>query len=93
MKLENINYIGNKTAYILRQNNIWTPYDLVMNFPKSYENYNIINLNEAKHNEVITVIGRILNIEHFKAKVHVIKLLIKVEKFQVSALILINHFY
>jgi len=87
MKLENINYIGNKTAYILRQNNIWTPYDLVMNFPKSYENYNIINLNEAKHNEVITVIGRILNIEHFKAKVHVIKLLIKVEKFQVSALI------
>lgn len=92
MKLEDISYIGNKTRYILRENNIWTPYDLVMNFPKSYENYNIINFNEAKHNQVITIIGEILKIEHFKAKVHVIKLLIKVEEFQVSALIFNQQF-
>ncbi|MGI6781254.1 MAG: ATP-dependent DNA helicase RecG [Acholeplasmataceae bacterium] len=87
MKLEDVNKIGKKTANQLRRNNIWSPYDLVMTFPKSYENYNIINFNEAKHNEVITIIGTIIKIESFKTKIHLIKLLVKVDQFQTSAVI------
>ena len=97
MKLEDIYKIGTKTANTLRKNNIWSPYDLVMTFPKSYENYNIIDFNEAKHKQIITVLGHILKIESFKAKVHVIKVLLKTDQFQVTSLIfnqpfLLNNF-
>lgn len=87
MKLEELYKIGKKTAFQLRQNNIWTPYDLVMNFPKSYENYNIIDFSTAKHLDVITVVGVVLKIESFTKNINIIKLLVKVEEFQVTATI------
>jgi len=80
MKLENVFGIGKKTAYKLRNSNIWNPYDLVMTFPKSYENYNITNFYQTRHLDIITVIGKIVKIESFTKNINIIKLVLKVDK-------------
>lgn len=87
MKLEDIFGIGKKTAHKLRSNNIWTPYDLITTFPKSYENYTVTDFYDAKHQEVITIIGKIVKIDTFTKNINIIKLLIEVDKVLTTAII------
>jgi ATP-dependent DNA helicase RecG len=60
VKLDSIKGIGPQTLRILRDNGIWSAYDLVSYLPKGYEDFSIINLNDARHKDVITVLGKIL---------------------------------
>ena len=80
MKLEDVFGIGKKTASKLRNSNIWSPYDLILTFPKSYENYNITNFYNAKHLDIITVIGKITKIESFQKRINIIKLVLEVDQ-------------
>lgn len=60
VKLDSIKGIGPQTLRILRDNGIWSAYDLVSYLPKGYEDFSIVNLNDARHKDVITVLGKIL---------------------------------
>jgi ATP-dependent DNA helicase RecG len=56
-KLETIKGVGPSILRILRNQGIWTTYDLILRIPKSYEEFSIISLDRARHQEVITVSG------------------------------------
>ena len=60
VKLDQIKGIGPQTLRILRNNSIWSAYDLVSHLPKGYEDFSIMHLNDARHKDVITVLGKIL---------------------------------
>ena len=60
VKLDQIKGIGPQTLRILRNNGIWSAYDLVLHLPKGYEDFSITQLNDARHKDVITVLGKIL---------------------------------
>ncbi len=60
VKLDQIKGIGPSTLRILRNNGIWSAYDLVLRIPKGYEDFSIMTLHDAKHKEVITVLGKIM---------------------------------
>jgi ATP-dependent DNA helicase RecG len=51
--------IGEETAEALREMGIVTIEDLLNHFPFRYEDYRVCNLEEAKHDEKITVTGKI----------------------------------
>lgn len=55
IKLDQIKGVGPNTLKILRQNNIWSTYDLVLNYPKTYEDFTITSIDQAKHNDVVTL--------------------------------------
>lgn len=59
VKLDQIKGIGPSTLRILRNNGIWSAYDLVSHLPKGYEDFSITTLHDAKHKDVITVLGKI----------------------------------
>lgn len=61
VKLDTIKGIGPQTLNILRKHNIWSAYDLVSYVPKGYEDYTITTMKEAKHQDSITVIGKIVS--------------------------------
>lgn len=60
VKLDQIKGIGPSTLRILRNNGIWSAYDLVSHLPKGYEDFSIMSLHDAKHKEIITVLGKIM---------------------------------
>lgn len=58
-KLSEVYGVGPKTLKILRDKGIWTTYDLVLNTPKSYEDYSFSAIDRLKHKESITILGTI----------------------------------
>ncbi len=58
-KLDQIKGVGPKTLYVLRQKKIWSTYDLVLNYPKTYQDFTIDQINRLKHKDKITVSGKI----------------------------------
>lgn len=61
VKLDQIKGIGPQTLKTLRQHSIWSTYDLVSYLPKGYEDFSITSMHEAKHQESITVLGKIVS--------------------------------
>lgn len=59
VKLDQIKGIGPSTLRILRNHGIWSAYDLVSHLPKGYEDFSITTLHDAKHKDIITVLGKI----------------------------------
>jgi len=59
IKLDQIKGIGPQTLRILRNQGIWSTYDLVSRVPKGYEDFSITDLHDAKHKDVLTVLGKI----------------------------------
>lgn len=57
IKLDQVKGIGPSTLRILRNNHLWSTYDLVSFLPKSYEDFSITDFHQAKHKEIITVLG------------------------------------
>ena len=58
-KLDQVKGVGPKTLYIFRQNNIWSTYDLILKYPKMYQDFSIDQINHLKHKDKITVSGKI----------------------------------
>lgn len=58
-KLSEVYGVGPKTLKILRDKGIWTTYDLVLNTPKSYEDYSFSSIANVTHKESITIQGKI----------------------------------
>jgi ATP-dependent DNA helicase RecG len=59
VKLDQVKGIGPQTLRILRNQGIWSTYDLVSHVPKGYEDFSITDLHDAKHKDVLTVLGTI----------------------------------
>lgn len=57
IKLDQVKGIGPQTLRILRNQGIWSTYDLVSRVPKGYEDFSITDLHDAKHKDVLTVLG------------------------------------
>jgi len=60
IKLDQIKGIGPNTLRILRNNHIWSTYDLVLNYPKSYEDFSITSLERANDKDTLTVQASII---------------------------------
>ncbi len=58
-KLDQVKGVGPKTLYHLRQQKIWSTYDLVLRYPKTYQDFSIDQINHLKHKEKVTVSGKI----------------------------------
>lgn len=56
-KLDTIKGVGPNILRILRSQGIWSTYDLILRVPKSYEEFSIISLDRARHQEVVTLSG------------------------------------
>ena len=54
IKLNSVKGIGPSTLRILRNQGIWSTYDLVLNYPKRYEDFSITSLDRTKDKEIIT---------------------------------------
>ncbi|CCV64776.1 ATP-dependent DNA helicase [Alteracholeplasma palmae J233] len=79
VSLEEIKNIGPKTLYQLRQNNIWSTYDLILTRPKRYENYILSSIETVSNNEVITIYANIHSeIKNFKKNVLMTNFKVKV---------------
>ena len=88
MRLEDIKGIGKKTAWNLRQYGIWNVQDLINYIPKKYENFEIKNFNELKHNDDVTLIAEIISFNVFQqSKTHLIKLVVKNNIFRINVLV------
>ncbi|MFT8319450.1 MAG: ATP-dependent DNA helicase RecG [Bacillus sp. (in: firmicutes)] len=57
--LDQIKGIGSETKKQLEEMNIYTIYDLLEYFPYRYEDYRLRNLEEIKHEEKVTVEGKV----------------------------------
>ena len=55
IKLQEIKGIGPSMLRILRNHNIWSTYDLILNYPKSYQDFTIVSLDKALDRDTITV--------------------------------------
>jgi ATP-dependent DNA helicase RecG len=55
IKLDQIKGVGPQILRILRNKGIWTTYDLILTYPKSYEDFSITSLDQAIDRDVITV--------------------------------------
>jgi ATP-dependent DNA helicase RecG len=60
IKLDQVKGIGPKLLYILRNKNIWSTYDLILNYPKTYEDFSIDQINQLKHKDKITISAKIV---------------------------------
>ncbi|MCD4826626.1 MAG: ATP-dependent DNA helicase RecG [Acholeplasmataceae bacterium] len=58
-KLDQVKGVGPKLLYILRNQKIWSTYDLILHTPKAYEDFSIDQINHLKHKDKITISGRI----------------------------------
>lgn len=55
IKLQEIKGVGPSILYTLRNNHIWSTYDLILKYPKAYEDFTITSLDKAQHKDTITV--------------------------------------
>ena len=60
-KLQDIKGVGPQLIKQLRQQGIWSIYDLLLHVPKNYEDYSLIDLKDAHHKEIITIEGTIMS--------------------------------
>ncbi|MBN2299577.1 MAG: ATP-dependent DNA helicase RecG [Acholeplasmataceae bacterium] len=58
--LDQIKGVGPNTLRILRNHHIWSTYDLILNYPKSYEDYSITSLDKATDKETLTIRATII---------------------------------
>lgn len=77
--LENIKGVGPKTLSHLRHYNIWSTYDLVLRYPKKYEDFTLDDFHNIKHKDVITVTGKIVSALESNpyARVHLTRFIIE----------------
>ncbi len=61
IKLDQVKGIGPSMLRLLRNQGIWSTYDLVLNYPKKYEDFSITSLERTQDKEVITTHATILN--------------------------------
>lgn len=59
IKLDQIKGVGPQMLRMLRNQGIWSTYDLILHTPKAYEDFSITSLSEIKDQDVITVLGTI----------------------------------
>ena len=59
IKLDQVKGVGPKLLYVFRNNNIWSTYDLVLRYPKTYQDFSIDQVNHLKHKDKVTVSGKI----------------------------------
>jgi ATP-dependent DNA helicase RecG len=57
IKLDQIKGVGPSLLHAFRNQGIWSTYDLILNYPKSYEDFSITSLEHVKHKDIITVQG------------------------------------
>ena len=55
IKLDQIKGVGPQILRILRNKGIWTTYDLILTYPKSYEDFSITSLDQAVDRDIITI--------------------------------------
>jgi ATP-dependent DNA helicase RecG len=60
-KLEFVKGVGKENIKIFRNHQIWSSYDLVLRYPKSYEDYSITSFENLKDKKEIVVKGKIIN--------------------------------
>ena len=60
-KLEFVKGVGKENIKIFRDHQIWSAYDLVLRYPKSYEDYSITSFESLSDKKEITVKGKIIN--------------------------------
>ncbi len=61
IKLDKIDGIGPQTLRKLRNANIWSTYDLILNIPKGYQDFFITKPSEMKHNAKITLKAKVVS--------------------------------
>jgi ATP-dependent DNA helicase RecG len=59
VKLDQVKGIGPQTLKILRGKGIWNTYDLILNTPKSYEDFSFTSIFDLKDKEQVTIQGKI----------------------------------
>jgi len=59
IKLNEIKGIGPKTLYKLREENIWSTYDLVLRVPKGYQDFTLSKRSDLKHGAKVTLMAKI----------------------------------
>ncbi|MFH0766633.1 MAG: ATP-dependent DNA helicase RecG [Bacillota bacterium] len=55
IKLDQIKGVGPSMLRILRNQHIWSTYDLILKYPKAYEDFTVTSLDKAGHKDTITV--------------------------------------
>lgn len=55
IQLKEIKGVGPSMLGILRNHNIWSTYDLILKYPKAYEDFTITSLDKAMNKDTITV--------------------------------------
>ncbi len=60
IKLDQIKGVGPNTLRILRNHHIWSTYDLILNYPRSYEDFSITSLERANDKDTLTVQAKII---------------------------------
>jgi ATP-dependent DNA helicase RecG len=61
IKLDQVKGIGPSTLKILRNQGLWSTYDLVLNYPKRYEDFSITSLDRIQDKEIITTHATIMS--------------------------------
>ena len=61
IKLDQVKGVGPQILRILRNKGIWSTYDLILNYPKAYEDFSITSLDRANDLDVITVQATIVS--------------------------------
>ncbi|MGE4320942.1 MAG: ATP-dependent DNA helicase RecG [Acholeplasmataceae bacterium] len=60
IKLDQVEGIGPQTLRKLRNQNLWSTYDLVLNVPKGYQDFSISKVSDLKHHSKVTIKGSII---------------------------------
>lgn len=61
IKLDQVKGIGPSTLRILRNQHLWSTYDLVSYLPRGYEDFSITDFHQAKHKDIITILGVVVS--------------------------------
>ncbi len=80
VKLDEVKGVGPTLLHQFNKQNIWSTYDLVLHYPRGYEDFTVRSLSLAKNMEKLTVQGVVISklIENPFGKVHVTTFKIKV---------------
>lgn len=81
IKIDQVKGIGKKNSYHLRQQNIWSAYDLLLTYPKGYNIYFLKEVNALDHLQTITFKARITtSLSGFKkGRLHILSFFIEEE--------------
>ncbi len=86
--LKEIKGVGDKLTQIFRKEGLWNTYDLISYYPRGYDNFYVSKYEDLKHNEVSTVIGKIIDKPTtFKRKVSITSTTLDVDGHQIRLVI------